>query len=195
MKARLNAVFTDPRHADVWWTWRVYQQVLAAYREKHAGLGRKRLLEFIGTVRATTPAWFTELRKLAYTLDCRRSDILARSLAAKGQNLLSHDPWKNTFWPLSAGRGIEGSGYATGRWVEADTPNATYSFGRQLFLSYKPQPPTPTPKRLNNPGCPAPSARSKKPPEICMISAISGGVLWRRRGDLNPRWSLTPTLH
>ena len=31
----------------------------------------------IDTVKATTPAWFVELRKLAYTLDRRRADILA----------------------------------------------------------------------------------------------------------------------
>ena len=76
-QARLNAVFADPAHADVWRAWRVYQQVVAAYREKHSGFGRKRLRELIDTLKATTPAWFTELRKLAYTLDRRREDILA----------------------------------------------------------------------------------------------------------------------
>ena len=55
----------------------MYQQVVAAYREKLAGLGRKRLRELIDTVKQTTPARFTELRKLAYTLDRRRVDILA----------------------------------------------------------------------------------------------------------------------
>ncbi|MBU3994985.1 MAG: ISL3 family transposase, partial [Actinobacteria bacterium] len=78
-QARLDAVFTDPRHADVWRAWRVYQQVVAAYREKLAGLGRNRLRELIDMVKATTPAWFTELRKLAYTLDRRTADILAYS--------------------------------------------------------------------------------------------------------------------
>ena len=76
-QARLDAVFADPRHGDVWRAWRVYQQVVAAYREKLAGLGRKRLRELIDTVKQTTPARFTELRKLAYTLDRRRVDILA----------------------------------------------------------------------------------------------------------------------
>lgn len=76
-QARLDAVFADPRHADVWRAWRVYQQVVAAYRENLPGLGRKRLRETIDTVKATTPAWFVELRKFAYTLDRRRADILA----------------------------------------------------------------------------------------------------------------------
>lgn len=76
-QARLDAVFADPRHADVWRAWRAYQQVVAAYREKYGGLGRKRLRELIDTLKATTPAWFIELRKLAYTFDRRRADILA----------------------------------------------------------------------------------------------------------------------
>ena len=75
--ARLDAVFADPAHADVWRAWRVYQQVVAAYREEFSGNGRRRLRELIDTVKATTPAWFVELRKLAYTLDRRRADILA----------------------------------------------------------------------------------------------------------------------
>ena len=76
-QARLDQVFADPRHADVWRAWRAYQQVVAAYREKFSGLGRKRLRELIDLLKSTTPAWFTELRKLAYTLDRRRADILA----------------------------------------------------------------------------------------------------------------------
>ena len=61
----------------MWRAWRAYQQVVAAYREKFSGLGRKRLRELIDLLKSTTPAWFTELRKLAYTLDRRRADILA----------------------------------------------------------------------------------------------------------------------
>jgi transposase len=76
-QARLDAVFADPAHADVWRVWRVYQQVVAAYRKKFTGNGRRRLRELIDTVKATTPAWFVELRKLGYTLDRRRADILA----------------------------------------------------------------------------------------------------------------------
>ncbi|MBP2436773.1 transposase [Microbacterium amylolyticum] len=76
-QTRLDAVFADPAHADVWRAWRAYQQVVVAYREKYGGLGRKRLRELIDTLKATTPAWLTELRRLAYTLDRRRADILA----------------------------------------------------------------------------------------------------------------------
>lgn len=74
---RLNAVFADPAHADVWRAWRIYQQVVAAYREQNAGYGRKRLRELIDLVNETTPTWFEELRKLGYTLNRRRTDILA----------------------------------------------------------------------------------------------------------------------
>ncbi|WP_161608002.1 transposase, partial [Leucobacter chironomi] len=76
-QAKLDAVFSDPAHADVWRAWRVYQQVVNSYREKFSGNGRRRLRELIDTVKATTPSWFVELRKLAYTLDRRRADILA----------------------------------------------------------------------------------------------------------------------
>lgn len=76
-QARLDAVFADPRHAEVWRAWRVYQQVVAAYREKFSGDGRRRLRELIDTVKATTPARFAELCKLGYTYDRRRVDILA----------------------------------------------------------------------------------------------------------------------
>ena len=76
-QAKLDAVFADPAHADVWRAWRVYQQVVAAYREKFTGNGRRRLRELIDVLKATTPAWFVELRKLGYTLDRRRQDILA----------------------------------------------------------------------------------------------------------------------
>jgi len=44
---------------------------------KYAGLGRKRLRELIDVVKATTPVRFVELRKLGYTLDRCRVDILA----------------------------------------------------------------------------------------------------------------------
>lgn len=76
-RGRLDRVFADPCHGDVWRAWRVYQQVVAAYREKYSGLGRKRMREAIDLLKATTPARFEELRKLGYTLDRRRVDILA----------------------------------------------------------------------------------------------------------------------
>ena len=76
-QAKLEGVFADPQHVDVWRAWRVYQQVVAAYREQYGGLGRKRLRELIDVLKTTTPTWFVELRKLAYTLDRRRVDILA----------------------------------------------------------------------------------------------------------------------
>lgn len=76
-QARLDAMFADPKHADVWRVWRVYQQVVAAYREKFSGNGGRRLRELIDLLKATTPVWFVEFRKLGYTLDRRRQDILA----------------------------------------------------------------------------------------------------------------------
>ncbi len=56
-QARLDVVFADPAHADVWRAWRVYQQVVAAYREKFSGLGRKRLRELIDVVRHGLPSF------------------------------------------------------------------------------------------------------------------------------------------
>lgn len=55
-RARLETAFADSRHAEGWRAWRVYQQVVASYREKFPGKGRKRLRELIDLVKATTPA-------------------------------------------------------------------------------------------------------------------------------------------
>lgn len=43
-------------------------------RSTTAGSGEAKLID---ALKRTTPAWFVELRKLAYTLDRRRRDILA----------------------------------------------------------------------------------------------------------------------
>ena|SRR5690625_4316771 len=57
--------------------WRVYQQVVAAYREKYPPLGRKRLRELIDRLQESVSSLAEEVRKLSHTLDRRRKDILA----------------------------------------------------------------------------------------------------------------------
>ena len=57
--------------------WRVYQEVVAAYREKYPSLGRKRLRELIDEMTDDIPESMVELRKLLHTLNRRRADILA----------------------------------------------------------------------------------------------------------------------
>ena len=76
-RTRLDRVFADPAHADVRRTWRVYQQVVAAYREKFSGNGRRRLRELIDVIKTGVPAHLAELRTLGHTLHRRRQDILA----------------------------------------------------------------------------------------------------------------------
>lgn len=76
-RARLETVFADPAHADVKRMWRVYQQVVAAYREPFSGNGRRRLRELIDVIKENIPARLSELRKLGHTLHRRRTDILA----------------------------------------------------------------------------------------------------------------------
>lgn len=73
----LALVFADPAHGEVERMWRVYQQVVAAYREKYPPLGRKQLRELIDSLQESVAALAEELRKLSHTLDRRRKDILA----------------------------------------------------------------------------------------------------------------------
>lgn len=76
-RARLETVFADPAHAEVHQAWRVYQQVVAAYREHLPPLGRRRLRRLIDILIELVPTTLVELRKLVHTLHRRREDILA----------------------------------------------------------------------------------------------------------------------
>lgn len=76
-RERLDEVFMDPAHEEVQRMWRMYQEVVAAYREKYPSLGRKRLRELIDEMTDDIPESMVELRKLLHTLNRRRADILA----------------------------------------------------------------------------------------------------------------------
>ena len=76
-KTRLDAVFADEDHAAVEITWRVYQDIVTAYRDPDPKAGRRTLNKVIESIARGVPAALTELRKLGSTLNRRAGDILA----------------------------------------------------------------------------------------------------------------------
>lgn len=76
-QARLDALFADERHADVHQLWKVYQQLLSAYRDQNRGYGRRRLRRLVDLIGRDVPARLAELRRLGHTLHKRRDDVLA----------------------------------------------------------------------------------------------------------------------
>ena len=76
-QARLQILFADARHKDVHQLWKVYQELLKAYRHSNRGFGRRRLRRLIDLISQRVPARLAELRKLGYTLHRRRDDVLA----------------------------------------------------------------------------------------------------------------------
>ncbi len=76
-KTRLDAVFADEDHAAVEITWRVYQDIVTAYRDPDPQAGRTLLNKVIESIARGVPAALTELRKLGSTLNRRAGDILA----------------------------------------------------------------------------------------------------------------------
>ncbi|WP_068433339.1 ISL3 family transposase [Piscicoccus intestinalis] len=76
-KTRLEAVFNDEDHAAVEVTWRVYQNIVTAYRNPDPKAGRRTLNKVIGSIARGVPAALAELRKLGSTLNRRAGDVLA----------------------------------------------------------------------------------------------------------------------
>ena len=76
-KARLEAVFSDDRHAPVEATWGVYQNLVDAYRNPDPAAGRQAMQKVITALSRGVPAALVELRKLGSTLKRRASDVLA----------------------------------------------------------------------------------------------------------------------
>ena len=76
-KARLEAVFSDDRHAPVEATWGVYQNLVDAYRNPAPAAGRQAMQKVITALSRGVPAALVELRKLGSTLKRRASDVLA----------------------------------------------------------------------------------------------------------------------
>ena len=76
-QARIVAVFAAEEHVAVEVTWRIYQQVIAAYAHPDPRAGRALLTRTIDTIRAGLPAGLEELATLGRTLHRRRADVLA----------------------------------------------------------------------------------------------------------------------
>ncbi len=77
--ARLNALFADDEHVHVEASWRIYQQLVAAYRHPDRKKGRTMLSKLIEALSDGVPAVLTELRTLGRTLKRRAADVLAYS--------------------------------------------------------------------------------------------------------------------
>ena len=77
-QARLDALFACPDHADVHTTWRIYQDLLAAYRDRDPRRGKNTLRQLITTItRPGLPHTCIELARMGTTLKHRARDILA----------------------------------------------------------------------------------------------------------------------
>jgi transposase len=75
--ARLDALFASDVHVEVEATWRIYQQMIAAYRHSDRAQGRRVLNTLIDALSQDVPAALTELITLGRTLKRRAADVLA----------------------------------------------------------------------------------------------------------------------
>ncbi len=78
-KTWLDELFAGDAHAEVEATWRIYQQMIAAYRhpDRARARGRTVLSTLINALSAGVPAALTELITLGRTLKRRATDVLA----------------------------------------------------------------------------------------------------------------------
>ena len=77
-QARLDALFACPDHADVHTTWKIYQDLLAAYRDRDPRRGKNTLRQLITTItRPDLPHTCIELARMGRTFKRRAGDILA----------------------------------------------------------------------------------------------------------------------
>ena len=74
---RLHALFTADAHVEVEATWRIYQQMITAYREPDRKNGRKLMQQLIESVSQGVPAALAEVITLGRTLNKRAADVLA----------------------------------------------------------------------------------------------------------------------
>ena len=74
---RLTAIFDVDAHVDVEATWRIYQQMITAYRNPDRSHGRTTMSTLIDALSAGVPAGLTELIRLGQTLKRRAADVLA----------------------------------------------------------------------------------------------------------------------
>ena len=74
----MDTLFACPDHADVHATWRIYQDLLAAYRDRDPRRGKNTLRQLITTItRPGLPHTCIELARIGTTLKHRARDILA----------------------------------------------------------------------------------------------------------------------
>jgi len=74
---RLNALFAPDVHVQVEATWRIYQQMIAAYRQPDRARGAMMMTKLIDALSCGVPAALTELKSLGRTLKRRAADVLA----------------------------------------------------------------------------------------------------------------------
>lgn len=75
--ARLEALFADEQHTEVYATWSIYQRLVVAYRHPDKQLGRFLLQGVIDSVSTGVPRDLVELVSLGRTLHRRAADVLA----------------------------------------------------------------------------------------------------------------------
>ena len=75
--ARLEALFADEQHTEVYATWSIYQRLVVAYRHPDKQLGRFLLQGVIDSVSTGVPRDLVELVSLGRTLRRRATDMLA----------------------------------------------------------------------------------------------------------------------
>ena len=76
-RARLEALFKIPEHAEVEQNWSVYQRIIAAYRHPDKTTGKQLMQAVIDAVTNSDSAATAELRRLGRTLKLRAADVLA----------------------------------------------------------------------------------------------------------------------
>ncbi|TLP80042.1 ISL3 family transposase [Nesterenkonia sphaerica] len=74
---RLQKVFTEDEHVEVEATWRIYQKIVAAYRNPSKIEGKNQLEDVIASLRRAVPRRLHELISLGRTFNRRAADILA----------------------------------------------------------------------------------------------------------------------
>jgi transposase len=75
--ARLSALFAADAHVQVEATWRIYQKMIAAYRDSDRTRGRSMMTKLVDALSSNVPAPLIELRTLGRTLMRRATDVLA----------------------------------------------------------------------------------------------------------------------
>ena len=74
---RIDALFTSDTHVQVEATWRIYQRMIAAYRDTDRAAGLHTMSALIDALCNAAPVELTELITLGRTLKRRAADVLA----------------------------------------------------------------------------------------------------------------------